>query len=125
MSQSIVFDSPCEDTKYSTNIKEELLDANSGTVIDNIKPGSPCSTLQDEIDIKEDPLVSNDECELNVDLRSSEPLKPIYQIYTFVACIMLCRGHFVIKCPQFALQDRVGGHQQLGPSIGKTNDTLS
>ena len=38
---------------------------------------------------------------------------------------MLCRGHFVLKCPQFVLQDRVGGHQQLDPGIGITNETLS
>ena len=76
MSQSIGFDRPCEDTKYSIDIKEEPLDANSGTVIDNIKPDSPCSNIKDEIYIKEDPLESIDECELNVELRSSDPLEP-------------------------------------------------
>ena len=53
MSQSIVCNNPCEDTKFSTDIKDEPLDAPSVTNIDNIKPDSPCSTITDEIDIKE------------------------------------------------------------------------
>ena len=61
MSQSIVCNNPCEDTKFSTGIKEEPLNAPSVTNIDNIKPDSPCSTITDEIDIKEEPLESIDE----------------------------------------------------------------
>ena len=38
---------------------------------------------------------------------------------------MLCRARLVIKCLQFALQDRVGGHQQIGSSIGMAYDILS
>ena len=56
-------------------IKEEPLDAPSVTNIDSIKPDSPCLTIKAEIGIKEEPLESIDEFGLNVEMRSSGPLK--------------------------------------------------
>ena len=37
----------------------------------------------------------------------------------------LCRGHYVIKCPQFALQDRVVGQLPRITGIVITYDTVS
>ena len=89
MSQSIVFDSPSENTKCSADIKEEHLDAPSVTDIDNIKPASPFSTIKDEIDIKEEPLESTDESYLNVEMRTSDPLK------SNSATLKVCGTHFL------------------------------
>ena len=74
MSESIIFNGPYEDTKYLTYVKEEPLDATSLANID-IKSDSPCSTIKEEIYIKQDPWQNNDELD-NVKLRSSDPLEP-------------------------------------------------
>ena len=74
MNQSIVCGSPCEDTKYSIDIKEEPLDAPSVTDIDTIKHDSPCAIMKDEIDIKETLLECIDESNLNFEMRSYDPL---------------------------------------------------
>ena len=76
MSQSIVCDSPCEDTKYLINIKKEPLEALSVTDIDSIKHDSPCATIKDEIDIKEEPFDTIDESDLNIEMKSTGPLIP-------------------------------------------------
>ena len=74
MSQSIVCDSPCADTKYLTDIKEEPLEAPSVTDIDSIKHDSSCATIKDEIYIKEEPLDTIDESDLNLEMRRTDPL---------------------------------------------------
>ena len=75
MSQSIVCDVACEDTKYSIDIKKEHLVAPSVTDSD-IKHDSPCAFIKDEIYIKEEPLESNNESDSNLKMRGSCPLNP-------------------------------------------------
>ena len=76
MSQSIVSDSSCEDTKYLIDITEEPLDSPSVTDIDSIKLDGSCATIKDEIDIKEEPLDTIDESDLSLETRSTDPLSP-------------------------------------------------
>ena len=76
MSLSIVCDSPCEDTKYLIDIKEEPLEALSVTDIDSVKHDSSCATIKDEIYIKEESLDTIDESDLNLEMRSTDPLNP-------------------------------------------------
>ena len=75
MSQNIVYDSSCEDTKYLITIKEETLDVPSVTDIDSIRHDGLCATIKDEIYIKEETLDNVDESDLNFEMKNSAPLK--------------------------------------------------
>ena len=74
MSQSIVCDSRCEDTKHLIGIKEELLHAPKVTDIDSMKHGTLCAVIKDEMEMKEEPLESIDESGLNTDMKNSDLL---------------------------------------------------
>ena len=71
MSQSFVFNSPCEDDKYSIYIKDEPLDALADTGIDSIKHDNCWWKIKDEIDTKDEPLESIDGSDFDLERRSS------------------------------------------------------
>ena len=75
MSQIIVCDNSCEDTKYLIDFKEEPVDGSSVTDIDCIKQDSFCATIKDEIYIKEETLDNVAETDFNFKIESPHPLE--------------------------------------------------
>ena len=76
MSENIVCNSPCEDSKYLIDIKEEPLDASLVADFDGIRHDISSTTVKVEICIKEEHLETVDESDFNFEMVTSNRLNP-------------------------------------------------